>query len=137
MSHFETFTTLNKKGHKQAPVVDAGDVQKLMLLLPYVFDGLVDEAIAEHHARGGARVLDPFPDVIMAINDWLHWYHLARTPELDDDVVARLTDMGKALLVTLVQVFLFQVRYGKCTVRSMWCTEKVHSILHVPTTTPQ
>ncbi len=60
VSLFETFTTLNKKGQKQAPVVDAGDVQKLMLLLPYELDGLADEAIAEHHARGGARVSDPF-----------------------------------------------------------------------------
>jgi hypothetical protein len=74
VSLFETFTTLNKKGQKQAPVVDACDDQKLMLLLPYVLDGLADEAIAGHHARGGARVSDPFPDVIMAINDWLHWY---------------------------------------------------------------
>jgi hypothetical protein len=132
VSLFETLTTLDKKGKKQSPVVDANDVQKLMQLLPYVLDGLADEAIAEHLSRTGARVADPFPDVIMAINDWLHWYHLARTPEPDDDVVARLTDMGKALLVTLVRVFPFQVRYGKYTVRSMWCTEKVHSILHAP-----
>jgi hypothetical protein len=61
--------------------------------------------------------------VIMAINDWLHCYHLARTPEPDDDVLASLTDMGKALLVTLVRVFPFQVRYEKYTLRSMWCTE--------------
>ena len=139
VSLFETLSSLNKKGQKQAPIVDAGDVQKLMQVLPYVLDGLADEAIAEHRARGGARggaarVSDPFPDVIKAINDWLHWYHLARTPEPDDDVVARLTDMGKALLVTLEKVFPFQVRYGKYTLRSMWCNEKVHSILHVPRT---
>ena len=134
VSLFETLTTPNKKGQKQSPVVDAGDVQKIMQLLPYVLDGLADEAIAEHRARGGAAVSDPFPDVIMAINDWLHWYHLARTPEPDDDDVARLTDMGKALLGTLERVFPFKVRYGKYTERSMWCNEKVHSILHVPRT---
>jgi hypothetical protein len=65
VSLFDKFTTLNKKGQKQAPVVDAGDVQKLMLLVPYVLDGLANEAIAEHHARGGARVSGPFPDVMM------------------------------------------------------------------------
>jgi hypothetical protein len=135
VSLFETLTGLDKKGRKQSPVVDAGDVQKLMQVLPYVLDGLADEAIADYQAgRGAARVSDPFPDVIKAINDWLHWYHLARTPEPDDDVVARLTDMGKALLVTLEKVFPFQVRYGKYTLRSMWCNEKVHSILHVPRT---
>jgi hypothetical protein len=37
--------------------------------------------------------------------------------------VARLTDMGKALLVTLERVFPFQVRYGKYTALSMWCNE--------------
>ncbi len=35
VSLFETLTTPNKKGQKQAPVIDAGDVQKLMQLLPY------------------------------------------------------------------------------------------------------
>ena len=127
-------TTPNKKGQKQSPVVDAGDVQKLMQVLPYVLDGLADEAIVEHQARGHARVADPLPDVIMTINDWLHWYHLARTPEPDDDDISRLTDMGKSLLATLEKGFPFEVRYGKHTVRSMWCTEKVHSILHVPKT---
>ena len=119
VSLFETLSSLNKKGQKHSPVVDAGDVQKLMQLLPYVLDGLADEAIAEHHSRGRARVSDPFPDVIMAINDWLHWYHLARTPEPDDDVVARLTDMGKALLVTWNKCFRSKcvagkIRYGPC-----------------------
>ncbi len=54
-------------------------VQKLMQLLPFVLDGLADKEIAEHRASGGARVPDPIPDVIMAVNEWLHWYHLART----------------------------------------------------------
>jgi hypothetical protein len=58
-----------------SPIVDAGDVQKLMLCLPYVLDGLADEAIAEHNARVPVdkRVKDPFPEVIMAVNEWLHW----------------------------------------------------------------
>ena len=51
------------------------------LTLKYVLDGLADDAIAQHIARGSARLADPFPDVIMAVNEWLHWNHLARTPE--------------------------------------------------------
>ena len=72
---FETLTTPNKKGKKQCPIVDAGDVQKLMLVLPYVLDGLADEFIGQHNARQAQanRVVDPFPDAIMAINEWLHW----------------------------------------------------------------
>ena len=37
------------------------------------------------------------PDMtIMAVNDWLHWYHLFRHPEPDDDDIDQLTNMGKA-----------------------------------------
>ena len=72
---FETLTTPNKKGKKQCPIVDASDVQKLMLVLPYVLDGLADEFIGQHNARQvqANRVVDPFPDAIMALNEWLHW----------------------------------------------------------------
>ena len=72
---FETLTTPNKKGKKQFPIVDAGDVHKLMLVLPYVLDGLADEFIGQHNARQAQanRVVDPFPDAIMAVNEWLHW----------------------------------------------------------------
>ena len=51
VSLFETLSTPNKKGQKQSPIVDAGDVQKLMLVLPYLLDGLADEVI-EHHNSG-------------------------------------------------------------------------------------
>ena len=75
VSVFETLTTPDKKGKKQSPIVDAGDVQKLMLVLPYVLDGLADEFVVQHKARLGPanHVVDPFPDTIMAINEWLHW----------------------------------------------------------------
>jgi hypothetical protein len=101
-----------------------------MLLLPYVLDGLVDE---EHNAGRGGSVADPFSDLIMAVDELLHWYWLAQTPEPSDDNVALLTDNGKApLLVILERVFSFKVSYGNDILRSMWCTEKVHSILHAP-----
>ncbi len=45
-----------------------------------------------------------------------------------------LTEMGKALLVTLKRTFPFVVYVGKTKTRSMWCNEKVHSILHAPRT---
>ncbi len=50
ISVFETMTTPDKKGKKQSPIVVAGDVQKLMLCLPYILDGLADDAIAEHNS---------------------------------------------------------------------------------------
>ena len=135
----ETLTTPNSKGKKQSPTVDAGDVQKLMLLLPSVLeslDGLADEALADHVASGGAPVADPFPAVILAINEWLSWYHLLRTPEPDEDDEERLTAMGEALLGTLQHrdVLPLGVRMGNETTRSMWCSTKVHSLLHAPRT---
>jgi hypothetical protein len=48
--------------------------------------------------------------------------------------VDELTEMGKALLVTLKRTFPFVVNVGKTKTRSMWCNEKVHSILHAPRT---
>ena len=76
VSVFDTLTTPDKKGRKQSPIVDAGDVQKLMLVLPYILDGLADEFMVPHNARlvPANHVHDPFPDAIMAINEWLHWY---------------------------------------------------------------
>ncbi len=53
---FETLITPNKKGEKQSPTVDAGDVQKLMLALPYLLDGLVDEELAEYNDRKAAAL---------------------------------------------------------------------------------
>ena len=134
---FETLSTPGKKGQKQSPIVDAGDVQKLMLNLPYLLDCLAEEEIAAHNAQCAVadRLVDPIPEVIMTINEWLHWYHKYRMAEPDDDDVAQLTAMGKALLSTLERVFPFKVKVGRNGImRSMWCNEKVHSILHAPRT---
>ena len=133
---FETLSTPGKKGQKQSPIVDAGDVQKLMLTLPYLLDGLADEEIERHNSTCAVanRLVDPIPDACMAINEWLHWYKLFRTPEPDEDDVDRLTGMGKALFSTLERVFPFKVKVGRFSFRSMWCNEKVHSILHAPRT---
>lgn len=133
---FETLSTPGQKGQKQSPIVDAGDVQKLMLTLPYLLDGLADEELEAHNSACvvAARIVDPIPEACMAINEWLHWYKLFRKPEPTDDDVNRLTDMGKTLLSTLGRVFPFKVRVGKVSYRSMWCNEKVHSILHAPRT---
>jgi hypothetical protein len=71
---FETLTIPNKKGEKQSPIVDVGDVQKLMLAVPYLLDGLADEELAVYNDRKAAalRIKDPIPDVNMVINEWLH-----------------------------------------------------------------
>ena len=132
---FENLSTPNKKGKKQSPIVDATDVQKLMLALPYLLDGLALEELNEFNLRAGAsaKVSDPMPATIMAVNGWLTWYHLYRKEEPDESDVERLTAMGKELLKTLERTFPFRVKIGNgLATRSMWCNEKVHSILHAP-----
>ena len=51
----ETYTTPNKKGEKQSPIVDASDVQRLMLALPFMLDDLVREELvtfpSDHRVR--------------------------------------------------------------------------------------
>jgi len=135
MDLFEKLTTPDKKGQKQCPIVDATDVQKLMLNMPYLLDGLAQDELAAFNAgkAPAERVADPMPEVIKVVNEWLHWYHLFRQPVHDEAELARLTSMGRALLPSLERVFPFRVRVNATTTtRSMWCTEKVHSILHAP-----
>ena len=50
MDLFEKLTTPDKKGQKQCPIVDATDVQKLMLNLPYLLDGLAQDELAAFNA---------------------------------------------------------------------------------------
>ena len=143
---FEALSTPNKKGQKQAPIVDATDVQKLMMALPFLLDDLAQEDLHWFNSdkAAGGRVKDPMPAAIMAINEWLHWYHLYRKEEPNEGDVANLTLMGHSLFKTLQTTFPFFVKHGgkKLPVpgkqeqpnqmRSMWCNEKVHSILHAP-----
>ena len=132
---FENLTTKNKKGKKQSPIVDATDMQKLMLNLPYLLDGLADEELrvfnTNHPAGRAEPVHDPIPAAIMAVNDWLQWYQLYRKETPDESDTERLEELGRALLTTLVKVFPFKVAVG-LQWRSMWCNEKIHSLLHGP-----
>ena len=116
VSVFETLTTPDKKGKKQSPIVDAGDVQKLMLVLPYVLDGLADEFIVQHKARLGPanHVVDPFPDTIMAINEWLHWCNT------NIYVYLHTYTCRYMYIRTDTCIYIFQVRI--CTYMYIYCT---------------
>lgn len=50
----------------------------------------------------------------------------------DDVSHARLDSMGEALLDTLERVFPYTVKLAaqSAQTRSIWCTEKVHSVVH-------
>ena len=130
----ETYTTPNKKGEKQSPIVDASDVQRLMLALPFMLDDLVrEELVVFNRGKPAAQKLaDPMPEAIEAVNEWLHWYHMYRADELDEDSNAQMDTKGRNLIETLQRVFPYTVKVAPRSdkTRSVWSTEKVHSILH-------
>jgi len=154
---------LARQGTKKArsqPIVDASDVQRLMLALPFLLAGLACEELEQFNAllSPAEQEQDPIPEAIEAVNAWLHWYHLYRQPEsgtythvlacigkyngmyshvfvrilADSASHARLDGMGVALLDTLQRVFPYTVKLAprSALTRSIWCTEKVHSIVH-------
>jgi len=79
----DTFFQSKAPGKKSnQPMVDATDVQRLMLALPFVLDGLACEEVKAFNAGKAPsnRVVDLVPEAIMAVNEWLHWYHMYRLP---------------------------------------------------------
>ena len=79
----DTFFKSKAPGKKSnQPMVDATDVQRLMLALPFLLDGLADKEVKAFNAGKAPadRVVDLVPDAIMAVNEWLHWYHMYRLP---------------------------------------------------------
>ena len=57
-----------------------------------------EELVAFNRGRPAAQKLaDPMPDAIGAVNEWLHWYHLYRADEPDEDSNAQLDIKGVIL----------------------------------------
>jgi hypothetical protein len=71
-------TYLAQQGTKQArsqPIVDASDVQRLMLALPFLLAGLADEELEQFNAllSPAEQEQDPIPEAIEAVNAWLQF----------------------------------------------------------------
>ena len=71
-----------------------------------------------------AKVADPIPAMIGAINMYLQAYHMYMEQELNKPEVRRLDTMSSDALDTLQKDFPYGVR------RLYWCTEKPHSMAH-------
>lgn len=111
---------------------DASDVQAFMLVLPFVLDGLVQPEI-EAEAAAGRKMADPMVPIITVVNQYLEWYHMYRSPDLDEDEVIVLKRKGDKLVDDLQSVFPFTITIKIGSVvssRPFWCSEKVHSITH-------
>ena len=81
-------------------------------------------------ANPKAKVADPIPGMIMAINMYLHAYHMYRAAALNKPEVKRLDTKSRDTLDTLQKEFPYGVRRADGTLRLYWCTEKPHSMVH-------
>ena len=121
------FSGAKKDKAKEAPLVDAMDAQMLMLAMPFVLEGLAHQELTRFNAgkRPRDQVADPFRPIIGAYNDYLHWYSMYRSRQQTEHQVARMDTKSRDLLTTLQTVFPHFVG-----TRSVWCTEKAHSVMH-------
>ena len=107
---------------------DATDMQKLILTVPFLLDGLAaDRDILKLLQEKKIRVNDPIPGMIQCWNDYIRWYHLYRQGDINAPALDVLDTMGRDLLDSLPVIFQ---HVSATTGKSVWCTEKVHSILH-------
>ena len=107
---------------------DATDMQKLILTVPFLLDGLAaDRDILKLLQEKKIRVNDPIPGMIQCWNDYIRWYHLYRRGDINAPALDVLDTMGCDLLDSLPVIFQ---HVSATTGKSVWCTEKVHSILH-------
>ena len=121
--------------HSQ-PICDANDVIKAMLAMPFVLDGLADKELQAFNSmepNRRRRVKDPFPQMIMTYNEYLHWYMLYRARFLTEAEVKHMDEKGRAVLRSLVRSFPHGVTlktgvFGQF--RSAFCTAKPHSIVY-------
>jgi len=109
-------------------VCDATDMQKLILTVPFLLDGLAaDGDILKCLNEQKIRVNNPIPGMIECWNDYIRWYHLYRQGDINSPALKVLDTMGRELLDSLPVIF---PHVSATTGKSVWCTEKVHSILH-------
>jgi hypothetical protein len=134
----EGWDTLNKelktkKKERSQPIVDANDVSKLLLTVVFVLEGLGQqelEAYNRQQSRPRDRVRDPFRPIIGALNSYLHAYHMYRAEALRVTEIKQLDTMSRNALENLQRVFPYGVQHKNGTFRSLFCTEKPHSMTH-------
>ena len=73
---------------------------------------------------------DPFRPIIGGINEYLHAYHMYRAEALTVPEITTLDTKSRQALHTLQTVFPFYVTLKNGTRRSLFCTEKPHSMTH-------
>jgi hypothetical protein len=122
-----------KKKRGGQPIVDASDVAMLMLALPFALDGLGQQELEAYNGRQAHardRLSDPFRPIIGGLNEYLHAYHMYRAEALSVTEIVALDAKSRQALDTLQRVFPYFVTLSNGSLRSVWCTEKAHSMTH-------
>jgi hypothetical protein len=98
---------------RHQPIVDASDVQRLMLAIPFLLDGLASNELQAFNAGKTPvnRLLDPMPEAIMAVNEWLHWYHMYRLPESGVHIYIHICPYQFVLVYIHTYLYIF-IRIG-------------------------
>ena len=83
---------------KIPPKVRAIDMRHILLLLPFLLDGLMDEEVHEHNqAHPSNPILDPSNELIGITMLFIQWYNLYRRryPPKDEVDIQHLTVLGE------------------------------------------
>lgn len=83
------FRYLKKKG-KIPPRVRAMDMRHILLVMPFLLEGLLTEEVDEHNRKNPFNpVIDPSPelvDITMLLISWYHLYRRRNPPKDEDDI---------------------------------------------------
>lgn len=87
-----------KNKQKLPPRVRAVDMRHVLLIMPFLLDGLLTDEVEEHNlANPLLTVSDPSPMMVRITILLLSWYHLYRRkiPAKDEDDVKDLETLGE------------------------------------------
>ena len=90
------FKNLRSK-QKLPPRIRAMDMRHILLLLPFILEGLLTEEVAEYNRNNPIiKVSDPSPNMVQIVMMLLSWYNLYRRrfPAKDEDDIEDLDKMG-------------------------------------------
>ena len=115
--------------------MDASDVAKLLLALPFVLDGIGQPDLEAYNSRQEHRLSDPFRPIIGALNEYLHSYHMNQSEAPSVTEIVTLDTKSRQALDTLhwrlQRMIPYSVTLAGGRQRSVWCTEKAHSMTHL------
>jgi hypothetical protein len=101
------FKHLRTKG-KLPGRVRAMNMRHVLLILPFLLQGLITEEVEEYNRRNPvARITDPSPmmlDITIMLLSWYHLYH-RKFPAKDEEDIKDLGTLGKRLSACILYIY--------------------------------